>query len=585
MPLVIKTKAQFKDYFHGPVMFHLSRSLLVYLLCLLLLSACGGGGSSEDENGFKIPSSDDGVETEEGKVYETTQSTYQVNGLIRGVDEPKFITLNNKETIVVKEDGVFEFSSKLLDKDNYLVELLTDDSSCVVNSGSGVVSGASITNIVIDCDVPTAPTEPKLVLVSGISTDQISATWLLSTDDTTPQADLQYEVHLSLEAAFISSQSTLVATVSNLDYFTFTSLETQTDYYIQVIAIDQDLERSKSEIVSVATLSADIEINDTVTITESDSLSLSAPVMTETSLTYYLGSDSVPETFTVGSIVLGTSASGDLFLRKIASLSESNGELTIETTKAAINEVFTRGEFQSSILLEEDTQVIASSTKSSSAFNTTPNHYQSSNGYFDVRRAEEKISSRSASKASSSSDVRAEVNFEPRINTQLEWETSFSGIKFNKGQIEVGGQLETTIDTEYNYTESESIKKEITIFSTAWTYKIPTAPLPLIGRARMKIKAVLTGEVAAKLDAKTHAAISVYLSVTANYNAETGAWDTQINEPEIKKAITASLELAGTADLEIRIVPTISVSAYELVFGAVSIEPYLKASAGKPLVS
>ena len=66
---------------------------------------------------------------------------------------------NGTDNLVITANGNFTFHTELNDGDNYKVTVHTQPSNpnqiCDINNGSGIISGANITNVQISCTTVT----------------------------------------------------------------------------------------------------------------------------------------------------------------------------------------------------------------------------------------------------------------------------------------------------------------------------------------------------------------------------------------------------------------------------------------------
>ncbi|ARU55010.1 hypothetical protein OLMES_0923 [Oleiphilus messinensis] len=79
---------------------------------------------------------------------------FTVGGSVSGLTGSASVTLNGAETITISE-GEFTFTELLLDNQTYSVTLasIPDGFTCAITNSSGVINGANVTNILVNCDV------------------------------------------------------------------------------------------------------------------------------------------------------------------------------------------------------------------------------------------------------------------------------------------------------------------------------------------------------------------------------------------------------------------------------------------------
>lgn len=88
-------------------------------------------------------------------------STYTVGGTVSGLTGTGLVLQNNGgDDLGVAADGPFTFATALDDLSAYAVTVLTQPTSpnqtCTVSNGSGVLAGANVTNVAVDCVLDAA---------------------------------------------------------------------------------------------------------------------------------------------------------------------------------------------------------------------------------------------------------------------------------------------------------------------------------------------------------------------------------------------------------------------------------------------
>jgi PKD repeat protein len=99
---------------------------------------------------------DDGGLTDETTQQVTvgTVATYTVGGTVSGLTGGTLVLQNNGgDNLSITADGSFTFATPLAEGSNYDVTVLTQpaDQKCSVSNGSGTISGASVTDVVVTC--------------------------------------------------------------------------------------------------------------------------------------------------------------------------------------------------------------------------------------------------------------------------------------------------------------------------------------------------------------------------------------------------------------------------------------------------
>jgi len=97
--------------------------------------------------------------------------SYTVGGTISGLDGTVVIQNNSADNLTLTSNGDFTFATSLLNGESYSVTVLTNPSSpdqtCSVSNGSGIITGAHVTNVSIACS-----TDNKIIFLktSGLGT-------------------------------------------------------------------------------------------------------------------------------------------------------------------------------------------------------------------------------------------------------------------------------------------------------------------------------------------------------------------------------------------------------------------------------
>ncbi len=104
------------------------------LITFSLISACGGGGGGE------LPE----------------KRPYSVGGTVSGLQGNSITLQNNAEgDLFIDSDGAFTFANKVQDGELYAVTVKTQpensDFVCTVSNASGLISGAPVTNVLVNC--------------------------------------------------------------------------------------------------------------------------------------------------------------------------------------------------------------------------------------------------------------------------------------------------------------------------------------------------------------------------------------------------------------------------------------------------
>ncbi len=140
-----------------------------------------------------------------------TTPQYTIGGDVSGLTGTVVLQNNAGDNLSVSSDGAFTFATPIDDATTYAVTVFTQptNQTCAVTSGSGTVSGANVTNVVVTCTTNTATT----FTVGGTITGLVGTVTLQNNggDDITLSADGAYTFPTALADGAAYSVSALLA--------------------------------------------------------------------------------------------------------------------------------------------------------------------------------------------------------------------------------------------------------------------------------------------------------------------------------------------------------------------------------------
>lgn len=176
----------------------------------------------------------------------------------------------------------------------------------VAGCGGGGGAGGNVANT-----QNTAPTFAGVVFVTANDTTIITAAWLDAQDDTTPPAQIKYNIYASTNPNATPAAETLNKSVVGEKQTVITGLAVGTTYYIQVVAVDKEGVPSStaSNLAAAATtLSSPIVLSATTPLVKAADLHLATPTIIGTEYRFtHTGAETLPP---VGGILIGEDANG-----------------------------------------------------------------------------------------------------------------------------------------------------------------------------------------------------------------------------------------------------------------------------------
>ena len=178
--------------------------------------------------------------------------------------------------------------------------------------------------------VINAPTNSKIVEASSLDSDKITVSWMAAEDTNTAQTNLLYTVHVSETENFQPSASTQNTQVTGQLSAIATGLKADTQYYVRVVAKNQQNKESWSDVIAVKTVATAIKRTaQTVAVQNTQN-----PIISDNSVTF----EDQGNTPQVGDVI--SNAAEDSYLRTVKTVSTQNGQTTVETEPATLTEVF-----------------------------------------------------------------------------------------------------------------------------------------------------------------------------------------------------------------------------------------------------
>jgi len=473
------------------------------------------------------------------------------------------------------------------------------------------------------------PSFAGIALAAATDTTIITVAWLAAQDDTTPPAQIKYNIYVSTSPQFTPSAATLNQSVTGVTQTNLTGLISATTYYIQVVAIDQQgltISDSNSA-TAVTTLTNPVVLSTTTPLVKAIDLNLSSPTISGT--TYTFPSTAGATLPAVGSVLVGTDTSGDGYLVNVTSASNTGGNIVVQTSQAVLSDAVIQGEISTTSTLFENpispnTNVgIAANLKSLIAPSNIPTklHWENNLLTFEENPATNlpsgisvkknpatgryNITASQASGSGSTTDQNTAgvitksgaqpkasvltgssseefgydvgITFTPQIITDAQWSSGTPGVGvLQKGVLMASGTLSLDAKAFYNFQTSSTYTKDVSfpVFTRTYTSLYQVGTLPIYQQITFTLAAQLTATAIAEVNATTDANISQAVSFGVQYDPVQGVWN-PVSTSSNSKSLTADLSINGGVSSQIRLIPNIEVKFYKFVAGNLSVEPVL----------
>ena len=170
----------------------------------------------------------------------------------------------------------------------------------------------------------------KLVGVSSISGDSLTAEWLPISDTKIEPTKILYTLHVSDQPSFTPTSATAKFAQTGVNQTTVNNLLAGQQYYVKVVATGDQGQESWSNEFAIVTPELIADRNNSTTLVQQSSQS---PQVTDHSVSYQ---DTVSPV--VGNFLVGTESGG--YLRKVAAVSRQGNTVVADTEPASLNEVF-----------------------------------------------------------------------------------------------------------------------------------------------------------------------------------------------------------------------------------------------------
>ncbi len=441
---------------------------------------------------------------------------------------------------------------------------------------------------------------PSLALMVAQGTEKIEMAWIPGSDGATPVNEIQYKIHLATTENFTPDPSNLQKTVTGTSQAEVTGLQTDTLYYGKIIAVYSKSTSDPSNSLQTKTYKYDVQQDSLVTIVKAVDLGLGTHTTVDGSTFIYTGG--TPPT--PGSYLFSEDNNGKMTLRRVDSVSVSGTVVTVYTSSSSLSDVLDRASIYSSFQLFDVASQADSMPTSSNKIATARNFAQADGSQQSqmiwknrllkaeqVNRAYDKIGLKVTPQGQSStiklfepkeydSDVTESftatvtAKFEPELITTAEW-GGFIVKSLDSAKVAAKGTLSLTALAQYDFSASGTVSKNFQLFKRTWISVYTAGPVPVYQEITLSMNIVASASANAKIKAKAEAVLAEVVEIGATYDGSN--WTPYITHNEAD-SLTASLNIVGGANAEIRIIPKIEVEFYAVVNSSLTVEPFAKSS-------
>ena len=206
-------------------------------------------------------------------------------------------------------------------------------------------SGSDAADTVSEADITVvdenAPTMPRLVAVFATAADELTVFWLPAQDNLTAPDSLVYEIHRGAGSDFTPGDATYLTEVVGAGSARVSDLNRGETQFVTVVARDGDgLISPADEPIVISLPDSDLMVKDGVNIV--DLTSLGAPEVEDDTFAFQDFTAEDAPALSSGDFIAGHLEEG-LFLRRVLSVTEGEGVLSVVTAAAAPTDVIDTG--------------------------------------------------------------------------------------------------------------------------------------------------------------------------------------------------------------------------------------------------
>jgi len=165
--------------------------------------------------------------------------------------------------------------------------------------------------------------------------------------------------------------------------------------------------------------------------------------------------------------------------------------------------------------------------------------------------------------------ISADVSFTPTVSTKID----IDGSSITYGKISVGGRLQLDIHEFIKFETAKELDKTFDLGSKNFTQVYMVAGVPVYQEITIGWSAQITGSISGEIEQN----IDLTKIYDASFGMEyvNGSWQALKSTGDYSN-LTAKISLGAKGELEVRLIPEITITFYRAVSSGMSIEPWGK---------
>ncbi|WP_320042983.1 hypothetical protein [uncultured Desulfobacter sp.] len=158
--------------------------------------------------------------------------------------------------------------------------------------------------------------------------------------------------------------------------------------------------------------------------------------------------------------------------------------------------------------------------------------------------------------------------------TEAEW-GGFIFKELESAHIGAKGILTLTAKAQYHFSSAGDISNNFHLWDRKWTAWYNAGPAPVYQEITLSMDVVASASASGAIAAMAQAQLTETVELGATYDGNT--WTPYITYNE-KTSLTASLDLKGEANAEIKLIPKIETTFYKVASAGLTVEPFVNSS-------